>query len=113
MKNITKVKALRLLLLIGLIPLASFAQSDVFFKNENDDIYRDDSWSYNVNTQNFGETPLGSGLLILTRRRLRYLKTQTQPQEQHIQRYRVAACRPYAYWYYRLPQEGFRTYSKC
>lgn len=66
MKNITKVKALRLLLLIGLIPLASFAQSDVFFKNENDDIYRDDSWSYNVNTQNFGETPLGSGLLILT-----------------------------------------------
>ncbi len=43
MKNITKVKALRLLLLIGLIPLASFAQSDVFFKNENDDIYRDDS----------------------------------------------------------------------
>lgn len=66
MKNITKVKALRLLLLIGLIPLASFAQSDVFFKIENDDIYRDDSWSYNVNTQNFGETPLGSGLLILT-----------------------------------------------
>ncbi|MBQ7532595.1 MAG: hypothetical protein IJT45_02725 [Bacteroidales bacterium] len=66
MKNITKVKALRLLLLIGLIPLESFAQSDVFFKNENDDIYRDDSWSYNVNTQNFGETPLGSGLLILT-----------------------------------------------
>ncbi|MCR5036330.1 MAG: hypothetical protein K6A73_03295 [Bacteroidales bacterium] len=53
-------------LLIGLVPLASFAQSDVFFKIENDDIYRDDSWSYNVNTQNFGETPLGSGLLILT-----------------------------------------------
>lgn len=66
MKNITKVKALRILLLIGLIPLASFAQSDVFFKVENDDIYRDDSWSYTVNTQNFGETPLGSGLLILT-----------------------------------------------
>ncbi len=66
MKNITKVKALRILLLFGLIPLASFAQSDVFFKVENDDIYRDDSWSYNVNTQNFGETPLGSGLLILT-----------------------------------------------
>ena len=66
MKNITKVKALRILLLIGLIPLASFAQSDVFFKVENDDIYRDDSWSYNVNTQGFGETPLGSGLLILT-----------------------------------------------
>lgn len=61
-----KSESLRLLLLIGLIPLASFAQSDVFFKNENDDIYRDDSWSYNVNTQNFGETPLGSGLLILT-----------------------------------------------
>lgn len=66
MKNITKVKALRILLLIGLIPLASFAQSDVFFKVENVDIYRDDSWSYTVNTQNFGETPLGSGLLILT-----------------------------------------------
>ena len=68
MKNITKMKALRLIMIMltGLIPLTSFAQSDVFFKVENDDIYRDDSWSYNVNTQNFGETPLGSGLLILT-----------------------------------------------
>lgn len=68
MKNITKMKALRLIMIMltGLVPLTSFAQSDVFFKVENDDIYRDDSWSYNVNTQNFGETPLGSGLLILT-----------------------------------------------
>ncbi len=33
---------------------------------ENDVFFRDASWSFTVNTQGFGETPLGSGLLILT-----------------------------------------------
>jgi len=68
MKNNTKMKTMKcfMIMLIGLIPLTSFAQSDGFFKTENDDIYRDDTWSYTVNIQSFGETPLGSGLLILT-----------------------------------------------
>lgn len=67
MKNIT-MKALKLLilLLIGLVPLTSFAQNDAFFMTENDVFFRDASWSFTVNTQGFGETPLGSGLLILT-----------------------------------------------
>ncbi|MBO6057240.1 MAG: hypothetical protein J6P64_03345 [Bacteroidales bacterium] len=65
MKNIT-MKALKLLILIGLVPLTSFAQNDAFFMTENDVFFRDASWSFTVNTQGFGETPLGSGLLILT-----------------------------------------------
>lgn len=65
MKNIT-MKALKLLILIGLVPLTSFAQNDAFFMTENDVFFRDASWSFTVNTQGFGETPIGSGLLILT-----------------------------------------------
>lgn len=65
MKNIT-MKALKLLILIGLVPLTSFAQIDAFFMTENDIFFRDASWSFTVNTQGFGETPLGDGLLILT-----------------------------------------------
>lgn len=65
MKNIT-MKALKLLILIVLVPLTSFAQNDAFFMTENDVFFRDASWSFTVNTQGFGETPLGSGLLILT-----------------------------------------------
>lgn len=49
-----------------LVPLTSFAQNDAFFMTENDVFFRDASWSFTVNTQGFGETPLGSGLLILT-----------------------------------------------
>ena len=66
MKNTTKLKAivLSLLMLIGLIPLTSFAQSDGFISND-DDVFGRDAWVFTVNTQNFGATPVGSGLLIL------------------------------------------------
>ena len=71
MKNTTKLKAivLSLMMLIGLIPLTSFAQQ------RNDDFFRaDDTYSGNrdfaviwaATTQNFGESPVGSGLFILT-----------------------------------------------
>ncbi len=68
MKYNKKLKAmvLSVIMLIWLIPLTSFAQNDAFFMTENDDFFRDASWSFTVNTQGFGETPLGSGLLILT-----------------------------------------------
>ena len=66
MKNTTKLKVivLSLLMLIGLIPLTSFAQSDAFIFNEGD-VFGRDAWTFTVNTQNFGATPVGSGLLIL------------------------------------------------
>ena len=66
MKNTTKLKAivLSLLMLIGLIPLTSFAQSDGFIFND-DEISDRDAWAFTLNTQNFGATPVGSGLLIL------------------------------------------------
>ena len=66
MKNTTKLKAivLSLLMLIGLLPLTSFAQSDGFIFNE-DEISDRDAWAFTLNTQNFGATPVGSGLLIL------------------------------------------------
>ena len=66
MKNTTKLKAivLSLLMLIGLIPLTLFAQSDGFISND-DDVFGRDAWVFTVNTQNFGATPVGSGLLIL------------------------------------------------
>ena len=68
MKYNKKLKAmvLSVIMLIWLIPLTSFAQNDAFFMTENDVFFRDASWSFTVNTQGFGETPLGSGLLILT-----------------------------------------------
>ena len=52
------------MMLIGLIPLTSFAQSDGFISND-DDVFGRDAWVFTVNTQNFGATPVGSGLLIL------------------------------------------------
>ena len=66
MKNNTQLKAivLSLLMLIGFIPLTSFAQNDGFIFNE-DEIFGRDAWAFTVNTQNFGATPVGSGLLIL------------------------------------------------
>ena len=57
---------LSVIMLIWLLPFTSFAQNDAFFMTENDVFFRDASWSFTVNTQGFGETPLGSGLLILT-----------------------------------------------
>ena len=66
MKNNTQLKAivLSLLMLIGFIPLTSFAQSDWFIFNE-DGFFGRDAWAFTVNTQDFGATPVGSGLLIL------------------------------------------------
>ena len=66
MKNNTQLKAivLSLLMLIGIIPLTSFAQSDWFIFNE-DGFSGRDAWAFTVNTQDFGATPVGSGLLIL------------------------------------------------
>ena len=75
MKNTTKLKAiaLSLMMLIGLIPLTSFAQqkNDDFFRNDFDN-YENRSavaiWAATNGIQHddFGESPLGSGLLILT-----------------------------------------------
>lgn len=71
MKNITKFRtiALSLTMLIGLIPLTSFAQqrNDDFFR-ANDDFNgnRLDGVTWYAITQNFGESPVGSGLIILT-----------------------------------------------
>ena len=66
MKKNTQLKAivLSLLMLIGFIPLTSFAQNDGFIFNE-DEISGRDAWAFTLNTQDFGSTPVGSGLLIL------------------------------------------------
>ncbi|MBO6058446.1 MAG: hypothetical protein J6P64_09630 [Bacteroidales bacterium] len=75
MKNITKFRtiALSLMMLIGLIPLTSFAQqrNDDFFRNDFDNYENREEiaiWALTNGIQNddFGESPLGSGLLILT-----------------------------------------------
>lgn len=71
MKKTTKLKAivLSLMMLIGLIPLTSFAQqkSDDYFRSwENDYDYRTSVATWTLTNQTFGEAPLGSGLLILT-----------------------------------------------
>ena len=71
MKGTTKLRALALylMMLIGLIPLTSFAQqkNDDFFQNwENDNFIRESSWTFTVHTQDFTESPVGSGLIILT-----------------------------------------------
>ena len=60
---------LSLMMLIGLIPLTSFAQqtSDDYFRSwENDYDYRTSVATWTLTNQTFGEAPLGSGLLILT-----------------------------------------------
>lgn len=71
MKKTTKLKAivLSLMMLIGLIPLTSFAQqrNDDYFRSwENDYDNRTSVATWTLTNQTFGEAPLGSGLLILT-----------------------------------------------
>ena len=71
MNKTTKQKALvlSLMVLLGLIPLTAFAQqlSDGFFQSwENSDFIRESSWTFTVHTQDFSESPVGSGLIILT-----------------------------------------------
>ena len=70
MKNIMKLKAfvLSLMMVAMMLPTTMFAQqnSDDFFR-ANDDINgtRDIALIWAATTQNFGEAPLGTGLLIM------------------------------------------------
>ena len=85
MKKQTKLKAfvLSVMMLAGmLLPASAFAQSDAYFRdnddysNRNDGAYNlnnqqfgsDDNGGYNLNNQTFGQdpAPLGTGLLIFT-----------------------------------------------
>lgn len=65
-KNL-KTILLTLMLLVVVAPMAAFAQSDGFFRGNNDNYQnRDGETSFTVNTQDFGqEVPLGSGIVIL------------------------------------------------
>ena len=70
MKKITKIKAMfiALMMLLGLIaPVTTNAQSDGFFRGGASDNYenRTDGINDGATTQNFGDAPLGSGLLIM------------------------------------------------
>lgn len=69
MKKTTKLKALVLsvTLMAGmLVPTSAFAQSDDFFRTEdNFGGNRDFAVTWAATSQNFGEAPLGTGLLIM------------------------------------------------
>ena len=70
MKTTRKLKALALYLSMAmgmLLPTSTFAQSEDFFRPDiEDNDFRDASWLFTVTNQNFGDSPVGSGLFVLT-----------------------------------------------
>jgi len=69
MKNFTRMKVLvlSLMMLAGMfMPTSAVAQSDDFFRSDDDfNGNRLDGVTWVAVTQNFGEAPLGTGLLIM------------------------------------------------
>ncbi len=82
MKNTTKLRALALSLAMALgmmFPVKAFTQSDDFFRSnefanydingtsrDNFNLWLGINWGNTITNQNFGEAPVGTGLLILT-----------------------------------------------
>lgn len=70
MKKTTKLKAFMrsLMLATMILPTTMFAQqrNDDFFRTDDDfNVNRLDGFTWVAVTQNFGESPLGTGLLIM------------------------------------------------
>jgi hypothetical protein len=69
MKKLTKLKAMVLSVAMAfgmLLPNAAFAQNDDFFRSEdNFGGNRDFTVTWAATSQNFGDAPLGTGLLIM------------------------------------------------